>query len=78
MSQTLIHKPPQAVTKLGMRCKYEYSSSLTHTTESKKGEKYMETKKKYNHKVFTNFTLIERLVWIPVSEIIILNRKEKK
>jgi len=33
MSQTFTHKPPQAVTKLGMRCKYEYSSLLMHRTD---------------------------------------------
>lgn len=46
MSQTLIHKPPQAVTKLGMRCKYEYSSSLTHTTDrARKGKSIWKLKK---------------------------------
>lgn len=33
LSQTLIHKPPQAVTKLGMRWKHEDSSSVTHGTD---------------------------------------------
>lgn len=36
MSQTLIQKPPRAVTTLGMRCKYEYSSSLSHGTDGER------------------------------------------
>lgn len=31
--KTLLHKPPQAVTKLGTRCKNEYSSPLMHGTD---------------------------------------------
>lgn len=83
MSQTLLHKPPQAVTKLGTRCKYEFSSALMHGTD-RGGEaqsiwgyhKITED----NHKMCTKFTLIKRLVRIPVSEIIILSgdKKEKK
>lgn len=39
LSQTLIHKPAQAVTKLGMRRKYEYSSSLMHGTDEEEWHK---------------------------------------
>jgi len=39
MSQTLIYKTPQAVTKLGVRCKYEYSSSWMHGTEEQEKHK---------------------------------------
>lgn len=56
MSQTLIYKTPQAVTKLGVRCKDEYSSSQMYGTEGTRKTWSIWGYKKMtedNHKILT-------------------------